>query len=105
MNEHVDTVKRRSEDNWHLDKRVPIAIIVTFVLTMTAQSVIFAYGYGVLNEKVQHQQAAINKMNDVMPRLVRMETLMEGVLITLKEVRNDLRSSNVRDLKQKGTKK
>jgi len=79
------------EDNaWHLDKRVPLALIVVIAL----QSAAFAYGYGQLSQRVEDNSDDITAINTVIPRLVRLETLMEGVHSTLQEIKVDLRTYN-----------
>ena len=79
--------RRRGDDRWHLDKRVPIAIILTLIM----QGGFFAYGYGILNNRVEQLEKSQKHLIDVRPRLVRVETLLEGVLVTLQEIKKDLR--------------
>ena len=79
--------KRRSEDRWHLDKRVPLAIIIAIVI----QGIVFAYSYGVLNQKVEYNTKANVSLSEAMPRFYRMETLVETMAGTLNEIKNELR--------------
>ena len=79
--------KRRSEDKWHLDKRVPLAIIVALVI----QGIVFAYSYGVLNQKVEHNAKTNVSLSEAMPRFYRMETLVETMAGTLTEIKDELR--------------
>ena len=65
------------EDNqWHLDKRVPIALILTILMQTGAM---IAWGAS-LNQRVAHLEKEIAERSDYAERITRQETLMEGLL-------------------------
>ena len=80
----------KPKEHWHLDKRVPIILI----LTLAIQTGYFSYSYGVLNNKVTHLEKAQDRSDEMMARVVRMETLVEGVLDTLTEIKDRLNNNN-----------
>lgn len=83
----------RSDSQWHLDKRVPIALVVTIML-QTAGIVWWAATLTAnqerLNEKVVEQQAQINRFinerDDNRDRLTRLETQLTEIKMTLTRV-------------------
>lgn len=71
---------------WHLDKKVPLALIVT-IITQTALAVWFIAG---LSQRVTQLEVALSASTDQPARIVRVETQMEGVRDTLKEMNDKL---------------
>lgn len=66
------------EQQWHLDKRVNVSIILTLVV----QVVVFAFMYGKLETRVASLEEKATILREVPERLARIETL-------LKELRRD----------------
>lgn len=62
-----------SDNHWHLDKRVPIALIATLTL-QTCGIIWWAAG---INAQVQANTLAIAEQSDTRERLVRIETILE----------------------------
>lgn len=92
--------KRRSEDTWHLDKRVPIAIIIMVII----QGIIFAYSYGGLSERVASNTRAQAIILETLPKVVRLETLVETMVYSLEEIKTEL-IKNREDIQDKTGKK
>lgn len=71
---------------WHLDKRVPIALI----LTMLAQGAMLV-GWGVrMDARVTQLELERAKVDDQPGKIVRLETKMEGVQDSLKDINGKL---------------
>jgi hypothetical protein len=71
---------------WHLDRRVPIALIVTLLL----QAAIGLVWASKLDARVASLESARAVAGDQPARIVRVETQMEGVRDTLKEMNDKL---------------
>jgi len=89
-----DAVKKEIQDyesHWHLDKRVPIAIILSFLGTVMLQSVLAAYAYGKLAERVEHNEQSIISLQNVVPEIYRMSANMESMRKDISEMNNNNR--------------
>ncbi|HEV7285965.1 MAG TPA: hypothetical protein VGN75_14010 [Kaistia sp.] len=75
-----------SQAGWHLDKKVPLALIVT-ILIQTGVAIWFM---GALSQRVTNIETALSSATDQPIRIVRVETQMEGVRDTLKEMNDKL---------------
>jgi hypothetical protein len=71
---------------WHLDKKVPLALIVTIVM-QTATAI---WAMSALSQRVTQIEMALSASTDQPARIVRVETQMEGVRDTLKEMNDKL---------------
>ncbi|WP_336801581.1 hypothetical protein [Kaistia sp. MMO-174] len=80
------TTEDPASSGWHLDKRVPIALIVTLLL-QAAVGLIWA---SKLDARVASLELAQATSGDQPMRIVRVETQMEGVRGTLKEMNDKL---------------
>lgn len=70
---------RRYEREWHLDKKVPIAMIMTIIL-QTAGIIWFAAGIVHRVESLERESLARGTQADRITRLeVRLETVQEGI--------------------------
>jgi hypothetical protein len=67
---------------WHLDKRVPIALIITMVLQFLG----FAWFGGQLAERVTQLENARMAAGDQPGKIVRLETQVDNVRETLKDI-------------------
>lgn len=61
--------------NWHLDKRVPIALILTVVL----QTAMMGVWVGSIQSRVESNERAIEASADTAERLARIEAILERV--------------------------
>jgi hypothetical protein len=75
-----------SASGWHLDKKVPLALIVTIVM-QTATAI---WAMSALSQRVTQLEVALAASTDQPARIVRVETQMEGVRDTLKEMNDKL---------------
>lgn len=62
--------------HWHLDKRVPIALIVTIII-QTAGLFVWVGG---IQERVARNERDILESQDTGERLARVETLLETII-------------------------
>jgi chemotaxis signal transduction protein len=65
-----------TSNHWHLDKRVPIALIVVIML----QTVTLGVWVGSVQERVARNERDIESASDVGERLARVETLLETII-------------------------
>ena len=95
--DHVIVDHDRSEGKWHLDKRVPLALIATlFFQTVTA--IWWASGITSDVKTLQAERAQEAKAN-IPDRLTRVEVILEQIPNTLSEIK-----VLIRDLQDKGKK-
>ncbi len=66
---------RRTENGWHLDKRVPIAVL----LVLFAQLVTVIFFFGQLSVRVDALESSGKKAEDAALALVRLDTTMTGL--------------------------
>jgi hypothetical protein len=60
---------------WHLDKRVPVALIATLIL----QTVSFGVWVGTIQTRVDANERALEASADTGERLARIEAILERV--------------------------
>lgn len=65
-----------SQNHWHLDKRVPIALIAVILL----QTATLGVWVGSVQERVARNERDIESGSDVGERLARVETLLETII-------------------------
>lgn len=78
--------------SWHLDKRIPVAIIITLAI-QTGGAIWFASGISHRVETLERTQLSSASQGD---RIVRLETRMESIAEYLVEIRNLLRRQESR---------
>lgn len=61
---------------WHLDKRVPLALIVALAI----QTGTFGFWLGSVQSRVDELERRTQVNDEVRERLVRVETLLEGLV-------------------------
>lgn len=61
--------------SWHLDKRVPLALILAIVV----QTLVAAYGYGALVQRVDALEHGVTGRAEDHERLVRIEATVAGI--------------------------
>lgn len=69
-------------EHWHLDKRVPVAIIATLVL----QLVIFGGMYGQLENRVAQLERRADVLQDLPENVARLEERLIGVTRVLERI-------------------
>lgn len=60
---------------WHLDRKVPISLIIAVIL----QTLTFGVILGSFQERLTGLERAVAAQNDVSERLIRVETLMHSI--------------------------
>ena len=78
--------------SWHWDKRVPVALIVTIAI----QTGVFVFWAGTLSQRVTHLEMQDSLNRPQSDRIVRLETRMENIAEYIIEIRNLLRSREMR---------
>lgn len=88
----AETDQTTSEGNWHLDKKVPIAMIVTIMI----QSGAVLWWASSINERVKVLESANTAATATAPvqadRLTRVESKVESVQRDLAEIKADVKS-------------
>lgn len=73
-------------NNWHLDKRVPIALIFTIV----AQTFVAGFWLSQLQQRVFFLEEKVDAMAGQDRRLTRLETRMESIIDALGRIEKKL---------------
>lgn len=83
-----------AKEPWHLDKRVPVALLVAILI----QSATALWWAAKVDSRVEQLEVARQLSNGTDSRLVRLETQMQALTDTLKETKDILRriESNLR---------
>ena len=81
-----------ASESWHLDRRIPVAIIVTLAI-QTGGAIWFASGISHRVDSLERQQVSASTQGD---RIVRLETRMENIAEYILEIRNLLRQREAR---------
>ena len=68
--------ERRGNGGWHLDRRVPIALIAVLV----GQAFVFGFWGATLESQVGHNKDAIAALSSTGERLARIETKLETLV-------------------------
>lgn len=80
-------MSEEDDKRWHLDKKVPIALIVTLVLQTGA----FMFWMGSLSQRVDYLEQNRTANAPQGERIIRLETRMENIAEYILEIRNLLR--------------
>ena len=78
---------RPSESYWHLDRRIPVALIVTIVL----QTMAIVWWAASMNERLSSLEDRVNGMHDFGPRIIRLEEKQDGIRQRLDRIDRNLR--------------
>ncbi len=78
---------REYNNRWHLDKRVPIALITA----MTIQIVIFAYWVGGFNNRVEQLEKQMILMVPQGEKIIRLETKVDEIHNSVNEIKSWVR--------------
>jgi hypothetical protein len=82
MNDAEDP-RWRSDDQWHLDKKVPLALIITIV----GQTVVAAWGASNLWTRVGELERQMQTAAPQFERIIRLETKVDGISGSLAEIK------------------
>jgi hypothetical protein len=85
------TVIDKSDTSWHVDRKVPVALIITFIVAIGGQSitaVIWASKTDSRIEQLERQGAASAPQGD---RLTRVEMNIESIKDSLTEIKTVIR--------------
>lgn len=85
------TVATRKE-HWHLDRKVPIALILT-ILGQTGAALWWAAG---VNAKVDQLEKQAMSAAPQTERIVRLETKMDAIFTSLSEIKQIMQRPNAR---------
>jgi len=81
-------------NSWHLDKRVPIALIAA-ILLQTGTAIWWVAKQGATirqnSRDITLMRQDLDKERELTSRVVRIETLLQSMQMTLSEIRGDLR--------------
>lgn len=89
MTKRPPVVVDASDTSWHLDKKVPIALILAIVL-QTCGLVFWAGGVSERITALEKQAATVAPQSE---RLARVETKLEGVTEGITEIKTILRAT------------
>jgi hypothetical protein len=68
-----------AQQHWSVDKRVPIALILTFVGTMIIQSGAVVWWASSISSRVNTLETRVETMSDQRDRIIRVETILERI--------------------------
>lgn len=93
-----DQLGYTSSDNslsrhWHLDKRVPIALILTLLI----QSAGIAWWMASTTEKVSVLEKRLDALSPQEDRLTRVEVNIEYIKMSLTEIKQALKTTSLQD--------
>lgn len=78
------------ETHWSLDRRVPLALVVTIVV----QTVVFAFWLGTVSARLTSVEATVDRFSANSDRLTRLEVQLENIRDTVERI--DKRMENLR---------
>lgn len=85
----VDESTNFTSRQWHLDRRVPLALIIAIVL----QTGSFIWWAARTDARVDALEISNNRSSPQIERIVRLETKMDGVVDSLKEIKDLMRQA------------
>lgn len=68
-----------ADKRWHIDRRVPIGIIITFSIAILAQTAVLSSFIGRLDTRVAQLETAQGMRSDERDRLVTLEVQMRAI--------------------------
>ena len=78
---------KQEDEKWHLDRRVPIALIVTIAL----QTGGIAYFFGALTTRLEQAEKIIDARTPIAERVTRMEVQLNTIHRDIKEIKDSLK--------------
>jgi hypothetical protein len=89
------TVIDRSDERWHIDRRLPVALIVTLVLTFSGQTISAIWWASKTDQRIEVlegvSKASVPTSTEQGNRLTRVETKLEAVQDGISEIKSILR--------------
>lgn len=79
------------EKHWHVDRRVPLAVIITLLLTFAGQTATAAWYMSKLDQRVESLEQARTATAPQGDRLTRVEVKLESALDGISEIKSILR--------------
>jgi hypothetical protein len=76
-------IERDCDKQWHLDKKVPLALIITIV----GQTIVAAWGASNLWTRVGELERQMQIAAPQFERVIRLETKMDGITGSLSEIK------------------
>ena len=84
-------MKQEPEDhNWHLDRRVPIALIATIFITFTSQTVAGVWWASSISERVNQLERRDTARAPQADRITRIEGKIENVEMGIQRIERKL---------------
>jgi hypothetical protein len=97
MTKRPATVVDKSDTSWHVDKKVPISLIVTLVLVFGGQTVTALWWASKVDARIERLEdtAKLSTPQTLAQgdRLTRVEVKLESVLDSVTEIKTLLRSA------------
>jgi len=75
---------------WHLDKKVPLALIVTII----AQTMAIVWWAATASARLDQLERHVNTAAPQAERIIRLETKMDGIAEAISDLKNLVRRSN-----------
>lgn len=75
---------------WHLDKKVPLALIVTII----AQTMAIVWWAATASARLDQLERQVNTAAPQVERIIRLETKMDGIAEAISDLKNLVRRSN-----------
>jgi hypothetical protein len=102
-----ETVIDQSDATWHWDKRVPIAMIITMVLSIGGQGFLATWFFSKMDSRVETLEKAAATAGPQTAnqgeRLIRVEENLKGVKDGITEIKAILTAQDLRDRSGKVT--
>lgn len=97
MTRQPATVIDKSDASWHLDRKVPISLIVTLVMVFGGQTVTALWWAGKVDSRIERLEEitkiAAPQTADQRDRLTKLEVKLESVLDNVTEIKTILRTT------------
>lgn len=75
---------------WHLDKKVPLALIVTII----AQTMAIVWWAATASSRLDQLERQVNTAAPQAERIIRLETKMDGIAEAISDLKGLIRRSN-----------
>lgn len=80
------TITDPASQSWHIDRRVPVALILTVTLTFLVQTGAFIRYMSGLENRVSRNESALQSMANNNDRILRLEATVEFQTDTLRRI-------------------
>lgn len=93
------TVIDKSDERWHVDRKVPVALLVTLVLTFTGQTITAIWWASKTDSRIESLEkqstVAVPISSEQGTRLTRVEVKVDNLIDGLTEIKSILRKEPV----------